>query len=67
VKKSAPALALSIFAFFLQACLQDPVSVSDGDEMEIRLHVTGGFAGADYVVFLNGAGSGGARKFCRRV
>ncbi len=39
----------------MPACFQDPVSVSDGGEMEIRLHVTGGFAGADYVVFLNGA------------
>jgi len=55
VKKSVPAIVLSIFASLTQACLQDPVSVSDGRGMEIRLHVTGGFAGADYVVFLDGS------------
>ena len=50
-------MMLSVFLLLLQACIQDPVSVSVGGEMEIRLHVTGGFAGADYVVFLDGASS----------
>ncbi|MFH1764141.1 MAG: hypothetical protein ABIF09_08120, partial [Gemmatimonadota bacterium] len=55
MKKSAPVLVLLVFFSLLHACIQDPVSVLDGGEMEIRLHVTGGFAGADYVVFLDGA------------
>jgi hypothetical protein len=38
----------------LQACIEDPISVSGGEEMEIRLHVTGGFAGADYQILLDG-------------
>lgn len=49
---------LVIVLFFLipvsQACLQDPVSVPDGGEMQVLLHVTGGFAGADYQVLLDG-------------
>ena len=39
---------------FLQGCLQDPLSVSGGQTMEIRLRVTGGFAGVDYVLRLDG-------------
>ena len=64
MKKSAPALILSVFFLLLQACIQDPVSVSGGGEMEIRLHVTGGFAGADYVVFLDGASSSLVGESC---
>jgi len=55
VKKLAPVLVVSILSLLIQACIEDPVSVPDGGKMEVRLHVTGGFAGADYVVFLDGA------------
>ncbi len=55
MKKSVPVLIVLVFFSLLHACIQDPLSVSDGGEMEIRLHVTGGLAGADYVVFLDGA------------
>jgi len=54
VKNLPSFFLISVLAFFLQACIEDPVTVSGGGEMEIRLHVTGGFAGADYVVFLDG-------------
>jgi hypothetical protein len=55
VKKSARAVILILYALLSQACIQDPVSVSGGGDMEIRLHVTGGFAGVDYVIVLDGA------------
>jgi hypothetical protein len=54
VKPSLWATALTVTTLLSQACLNDPVTVSGGGEMRIRLHVTGGFAGADYVVILDG-------------
>lgn len=53
--KSATVLLILLAPGFIQGCIHDPLSVSDGTEMEIRLHVTGGLAGADYVVVLDGA------------
>jgi hypothetical protein len=44
-----------LLLLFPLACISDPVSVGDGGDMEIRLHVTGGFAGADYTVLLDGS------------
>jgi hypothetical protein len=38
----------------VQGCIQDPVSVSGGGQMEVRLRMTGGIAGADYTVLLDG-------------
>ena len=58
MKKSALALIVSGSLFLVQACLQDPLSLSGGGDMEIRLRVTGGLAGADYSILLDGdAGS----------
>lgn len=57
VNKSCLVFVLLALSSLAQACIQDPLTVS-GDNMEIRLHVTGGLAGADYSVFLDGgAGS----------
>ena len=54
VKKLAGLGFLLVCSLPVLACLQDPLSVTGGGDMEVRLHVTGGFAGADYVVFLDG-------------
>jgi hypothetical protein len=54
VKRSTVLLAFSSLPLFLQACLQDPLTVSGGGEMEIRLRVTGGFAAADYAIVFHG-------------
>ena len=55
MKKLASVLVISVFFFLIQACIEDPVSVSGGGDLDVRLHVTGGFASADYAVFLDGA------------
>jgi len=55
MKKLAQTLLLCLAALSLQSCIQDFTSVSGGGEMEIRIHVSGGLAGADYVVVLDGA------------
>lgn len=54
LKKLAMALTLPILVAAVHGCLRDPLSVSGGGGMEIRLHVTGGLAGADYTVVLDG-------------
>ena len=56
-RRAFPALLLLILVPLFQACIEDPVSLPGGGSMEVRLHVTGGVAGADYEVFLDG-GSG---------
>ena len=43
-----------LFAGFLCGCNQDPSGVSDQEEVTIFLRVSGGFAGADYSVLLDG-------------
>lgn len=55
LKKLAFALALPILLVAVHGCLRDPISVSGGGGMEIRLHVSGGFAGANYTVVLDGS------------
>jgi hypothetical protein len=54
VKNLHLAIILFSLTFATQACLHEPVSVQGGGEMQVLLHVTGGFAGADYVVLLDG-------------
>lgn len=54
MKKSPHSLVVLLFVLLIQGCISDPLSVSDGEGMIIRLHVTGGFAGADYTVVLDG-------------
>jgi hypothetical protein len=54
LKKLVVVITLSVFFGAAQGCLRDPVSVSGGGGMKVRLHVTGGFAGADYTVVLDG-------------
>jgi hypothetical protein len=54
LKKMAVALSLPVLFVAVQGCLSDPVSVSGGGGMEVRLHVSGGFAGADYTLVLDG-------------
>jgi hypothetical protein len=39
----------------LAGCISDPLSVTDGGGMTVQVHVTGGLAGADYTVLLDGS------------
>lgn len=55
LKKLVVVITLSVGLGVAQGCLRDPVSVSGGGGMKVRLHVTGGFAGADYTVVLDGS------------
>jgi len=54
MKKVVSACALLFLGFGPQACLQDPLAAPGGEGMQVLLHVTGGFAGADYTVLLDG-------------
>jgi hypothetical protein len=54
VKKSLQIFVFLLSALLVQGCISDPLSVSGSGDMTIRLHVTGGFAGADYTVVLDG-------------
>lgn len=64
MKNLASVLIISVFSFLIQACIEDPVSVSGDGDLEVRLHVSGGFAGADYAVFLDGATRSLVGEFC---
>jgi hypothetical protein len=55
VKKSLQLLGIPLLVLSIQGCLQDPASVTGGQDMQIRIQVSGGFAGADYAVILDGA------------
>ncbi|NNM06524.1 MAG: hypothetical protein HKO65_15630 [Gemmatimonadetes bacterium] len=54
MKKAISACALVFLGIAPQACLQDPLAAPGGGEMQVLLHVTGGFAGADFTVLLDG-------------
>ena len=54
MKKVFPLVVLFFLSLASSACLQDPLSVSGGGEMQVKLRVTGGLADADYLVLLDG-------------
>jgi len=44
-----------LLALSLSGCLQDPVSLSSGRSLEVQLRVTGGVAGVDFTLSLDGS------------
>lgn len=44
-----------VIAFFPLGCLDGPTNLADLGELEIGLRVTGGFAGVDYTILVDGA------------
>lgn len=53
MNKATP-IPFLFLCLLVQGCIQDPVSVSGGRQMQVRLRVTGGFAAASYTVLLDG-------------
>ncbi len=49
----------ALFSFFsilllISGCLESSTGLSGGDDLEIRIRVTGGFAGVDYTILVDG-------------
>lgn len=53
-KRPFPIFLLLALSWVGQACINDPVSVQSGGGLKVTLHVSGGIAGADYTLNLDG-------------